>query len=106
MPRPPLTAPPDPALVLGLQAIADPTRLRLLAALREGNEACGALEGYCGIHVSDLARQIGLTQPAVSQHLARLRQAGLVQVTRRGQFSYYLRDEAALVRLRSAIQAI
>lgn len=97
---------PDPSLVSGLAAIVDPTRLRILTALREGHETCRDIEGYVGIHVSDLAGQVGLTQPAVSQHLARLRQAGLVSVTKKGQFAYYLREEAALDRLRDAIATI
>jgi ArsR family transcriptional regulator len=93
---------PDTLLVNGLTALADPTRLRILAALRLGHESCRHIEGYVGIHVSDLARQLGMTQPAVSQHLARLRQAELVQVTRQGQFAYYLRNEPALQRLAAA----
>ncbi|MGV8832905.1 MAG: ArsR/SmtB family transcription factor [Devosia sp.] len=97
------TPEPDPALVLGLAAIADPTRLRILAALRAGHDSCRDLEGYVGIHVSDLARQVGMTQPAVSQHLARLRQANLVLVTRKGQFAYYLRNEPALKQLGAAM---
>lgn len=101
-----ITPEPDPALVLGLAALADPTRLRILAALRAGHESCREIEGYVGIHVSDLARQLEMTQPAVSQHLARLRQAGLVAVTRKGQFAYYLRDEPALDRLRSAMTTV
>lgn len=99
-------ADPDPFLLSGLTAIADPTRLRILTALREGHEACREIEGYVGIHVSDLARVVAMTQPAVSQHLARLRQAGLVKVTRKGQYAYYLRDEGALARLRKAIATI
>ena len=107
--NPPVTASvaePDPALVNGLAAIADPTRLRILAALRLGHESCRHIEGYVGIHVSDLARQVGMSQPAVSQHLARLRQADLVQVTRQGQFAYYLRNEPALQRLAAALTGI
>jgi len=95
-------AAPDPLLVNGLMALADPTRLRILAALRLGHDSCRHIEGYVGIHVSDLARQLGMTQPAVSQHLARLRQAELVTVTRKGQFAYYLRNEPALQRLAAA----
>ena len=97
---------PDPALVGGLSAIADPTRLRILAALREGHARCRGIEGYVGIHVSDLARQLDLTQPAVSQHLARLRHAGLVRATKKGQYAYYGRDEDAIERLRSALEGV
>lgn len=97
---------PDPELVSGLSAIADPTRLRILAALRDGHEHCRTIEGYVGIHVSDLARQLEMTQPAISQHLARLRHSGLVRVTKKGQFAYYLRDETALARLHEAIASV
>lgn len=86
----------DTKLANGLVALADPTRLRILIALREGHERCSDLDGYVGIHVSDLARQLELSQPAISQHLARLRHAGLVTVARKAQFAYYKRDEAAL----------
>ncbi|MGV8854343.1 MAG: ArsR/SmtB family transcription factor [Devosia sp.] len=105
-PSGPTTPEPDSALVTGLVALADPTRLRILAALRAGHESCRNIEGYVGIHVSDLARQLGMTQPAVSQHLARLRQAGLVNVTRKGQFAYYQRDETALQRLHAAMTGV
>jgi ArsR family transcriptional regulator len=54
------------------KALADPTRLRILALLVEG-EVC-----VCDIH--DTLR---LPQPTASRHLAYLRRTGLV-VTRRG----------------------
>ena len=98
--------PPDADLVDGLAALADPTRLRILAALREGHERCRDLDGYVGIHVSDLARQLELSQPAISQHLARLRHAGLVSVVRKAQFAYYTRDEAGLADLRGRLSEL
>ena len=104
LPSPP--GDPHPFLVTGLAAIADPTRLRILAALRDGHESCRAIEGYVGIHVTDLARLVAMTQPAVSQHLARLRQVGLVSVIKKGQYAYYLRDEEALARLQDAVGKI
>ncbi|MFO7651842.1 MAG: metalloregulator ArsR/SmtB family transcription factor [bacterium] len=39
--------------------------------------------------VGDLARRLGISQPAVSQHLAALREAGFVLDERRGQCVYY-----------------
>jgi DNA-binding transcriptional ArsR family regulator len=39
--------------------------------------------------VSEVARRIGVTQPAASQHLAALREAGLVTDRRDGQQVYY-----------------
>ncbi len=59
-------------------AIADPTRRRLLLMLREGE-----------MGASDLARPFDTTQSAISQHLAILSRAGLVQYRREGRRRYY-----------------
>lgn len=50
-----------------LAALANPHRLRIVAALAQGS-----------VHVSELARQIGLSRPLVHMHLQRLEAAGLV----------------------------
>lgn len=50
-----------------LAALSNPQRLRILAALVEGS-----------VHVSQLAREIGLGRPLVHMHLQRLEAAGLV----------------------------
>src|SRR6476661_2803797 len=60
------------------KALADKTRLRILALLG-GNEVC-----VCHIHDS-----LGLPQPTVSRHLAYLRRAGLVAVRRDGVWMHY-----------------
>jgi ArsR family transcriptional regulator, arsenate/arsenite/antimonite-responsive transcriptional repressor len=60
------------------EACGDPARLRLLNLLA-GGELC----------VCDLQELTGESQPFVSRHLARLRDAGLVQVERRSKFAYY-----------------
>ena len=60
------------------KTLSDPTRLRLLNLLAEG-EVC----------VCDLHGTLGLDQPKVSRHLARLRQAGLVDVERNGKWMHY-----------------
>ena len=56
------------------KALADPTRLRILQRLADG-------EGT----VSDLMRHVDLSQPLVSWHLRRLRAAGLVETRRSGR---------------------
>lgn len=61
-----------------LKAIADPTRLRLLHALEEG-ELC----------VGDLVERVAGGQANVSKHLAHLRRAGLVRARREGMHVYY-----------------
>jgi ArsR family transcriptional regulator len=60
------------------KALADKTRLRILALLGN-NEVC-----VCHIHES-----LGLPQPTVSRHLAYLRRAGLVAVRRDGVWMHY-----------------
>jgi ArsR family transcriptional regulator len=60
------------------KALADKTRLRILALLGN-NEVC-----VCHLHDS-----LGLPQPAVSRHLAYLRKSGLVAVRRDGVWMHY-----------------
>lgn len=59
--------------------LADPTRVRLLWALRDVAE----------LSVNELAVRVGKSQPTVSQHLAKLRLARLVQVRRQGTQMFY-----------------
>lgn len=67
-----------------LVALADPTRRAILDRLRAGPRAVG-----------ELAAALPVSQPAVSQHLAVLREAGLVTARRSGRRSLYrLRPEA------------
>ncbi|MBK7048137.1 MAG: metalloregulator ArsR/SmtB family transcription factor [bacterium] len=63
-----------------LQALADPTRLRLVAALLE-QPAC----------VEELAERLGLSAPTISHHLGKLDQAGLLN---RRREQYYTVCEA------------
>ncbi|MFE9252692.1 ArsR/SmtB family transcription factor [Streptomyces sp. NPDC007088] len=58
--------------------LGDPTRLRLLWLLREGEWSVGELSSACGT-----------ARPSVSQHLARLRAAGLVRVRKDGRRALY-----------------
>lgn len=60
------------------RAFADPTRLRLLHLLQDG-EMC----------VCDLVTGLGVPQPTASRHLAYLRKAGLVRVRTAGSWKYY-----------------
>jgi DNA-binding transcriptional ArsR family regulator len=57
-------------LVRVLAALSNPHRLRILAALASGR-----------VHVSQLARDVGLSRPLVHVHLQRLEAAGLVTGT-------------------------
>lgn len=66
-----------------MKAAGDGTRLKILQQLTEG-EVC----------VCDLTTLIGLTQPAVSQHLKRLKEAGIVTGEKRGRWTYWSLDRA------------
>jgi DNA-binding transcriptional ArsR family regulator len=62
-----------------LKALANQNRLMLLCELLEAGE----------MNVSALSDAIGLSQSALSQHLARMREEGLVATRRDGQTIYY-----------------
>lgn len=59
-------------------ALADPSRRAILESLTRGEAA-----------VKDLTARFDISQPAVSQHLAALRNAGLVSGRREGRHVYY-----------------
>ena len=79
------------------KALSDETRLRLLKLLADRGPE-GAL---C---VGALAGKLGVTQSAVSQHLAVLRSAGLVVDERRGYFVHYRLNRASLGRWRQRMR--
>lgn len=84
----------DHALDRALQAIADPTRRRILRALKErGACSIGKDVGLCA---SDVEERIHLTQPTISHHMAILKKAGLVDAKKLGQWRWYRRNEPAL----------
>jgi len=64
------------------QMLADPTRIRLLSALSQGEQS-----------VTCLAEIIGAQTAAVSQHLAKLRLAGIVKQRREGNFIFYTMND-------------
>ena len=59
-------------------ALADPSRRAILESLTDGEAA-----------VKDLTARFDISQPAVSQHLAALKDAGLVHGRREGRCVYY-----------------
>lgn len=63
-----------------LRVLADPTRLTMLASLWKA-------EGP--ICICDFTAGLGLSQPTISHHMARLKRAGLVESEKRGIWVYY-----------------
>jgi ArsR family transcriptional regulator, lead/cadmium/zinc/bismuth-responsive transcriptional repressor len=89
----PPTEPPEPILPVDnaravarfFQALADPTRVRMLKALAEGE--------WC---VTDLTLALEMDQPAVSHQLKYLREQGLVTFKKHGRHVYYALGDAHL----------
>jgi len=80
-----------------LWALANEHRLRILCLLEGGERSVG-----------DLAQHLGLSQSSLSQHLARLRKAGIVATRREGVTIFYRiadQDALALAKALSAIVA-
>jgi len=69
------------------KAIADPKRLLLINALRDGKKSVG-----------ELTDELEFSQSNVSQHLAVLRERGVVQASRTGNSVYYGLADARIVK--------
>lgn len=68
-----------------LAALGDPIRLGMIELLARHDRMC----------VCDIAETFPIGQPTISHHLRLLREAGLVDVVRRGSWAFYgLRREA------------
>lgn len=80
-----------------LQAIADPTRRRILQALKERG-AC-SLGKDTGLCASDIEERVRVSQPTISHHMAVLTKAKLVEVKKLGQWMWYRRNEAEIAEL-------
>ncbi|MFC8664899.1 MULTISPECIES: ArsR/SmtB family transcription factor [Streptomyces] len=78
------------------KALGDPVRLRLfsLVASHEGGEAC----------VCDIS-DVGVSQPTVSHHLKKLREAGLLTSERRGTWVYYRVEPSVVAALGGLLSA-
>ncbi len=80
-----------------MKALADPTRLQMVLALRDAKEpAC----------ICDFTATFSLSQPTVSHHMAKLREAGLVEATRRGIWAYYRLKPHLPERIQKILDAI
>ncbi len=63
-------------------ALADPTRVRIIYAIRETERSVG-----------EIARLLRLSEPSVSQHLRRLRSLRIVRMRKDGRFRFYQLDD-------------
>jgi ArsR family transcriptional regulator len=82
-------------LAAKFKALADPTRVAIVNCLSAADEVC----------VCNLTETFDLSQPTISHHLKVLREAGLVESTRRGTWSYYRLVPDGIAALRGALGA-
>jgi len=92
-PRQPMVRPVEAERLAELaKALGDPTRLQIVDVLRRhAGRTC----------VCDLEPLFDISQPALSKHLKKLRDAGLIDVERRGVWAYYYVKPDALEELKS-----
>jgi ArsR family transcriptional regulator len=81
-----------PDVLVALQAVAEPTRARIVALLGHGE--------HC---VCDVGDMLGLSPALVSHHLRTLRASGLLRERRSGRWVYYSLDLDRLASLRAAV---
>jgi ArsR family transcriptional regulator, arsenate/arsenite/antimonite-responsive transcriptional repressor len=79
------------------KALADPTRVEMVHFLRAASGP---------ICVCDFTAVFDLSQPTVSHHLGKLRDAGIVRVEKRGVWSFYQLRDDMLPQARAAVDAI
>jgi len=82
-------------LVTTLKTLADASRLRVLGLLAHGEHTVGAL-----------AEALGLKEPTLSHHLARLSAIGLVSHRAEGTARHYRLETAPLVRLSKTLVTV
>ena len=105
-----------------LHAVADPTRRRILQALKErtlttvllagrfappapGKRAKGSSAKTACLCAGDIQERMRLSQPTISHHMAILAKAGLVEALKRGQWRWYRRNENAIRTLVKTLRA-
>jgi ArsR family transcriptional regulator len=81
------------ALAAKFKALADPARVAIVNRLAAADCVC----------VCDLNAALELSQPTVSHHLRVLREAGLVESSRRGTWAFYRLVPEAIEQLRGTL---
>lgn len=77
------------------RALADPKRLCVVERLASGEQS-----------VSDLSREVGCQVPNMSQHLAVLRSAGLVETRRDGNTVFYRLADPSVLEIYRLLQLV
>ena len=79
-----------------LKAVADPTRLQILALINQGEngQAC----------TCDLTGPLGLSQPTISHHMKKLTEVGILTTERKGTWVHYKIDREAWSQIASLFE--
>jgi ArsR family transcriptional regulator len=91
---PPLPEEARSELAARFKALGDPTRVAIVNRLAGAGEVC-----VCAFE------DLGLSQPTISHHLRILREAGLVEASRRGTFAHYRLIPETVAALSGALAA-
>lgn len=88
------------------KALGDPTRLKIMDLLRTSGKTCCDLvsRDERGLCACDIEEAVGLSQAAVSHHMAVLIRADLVLGEKRGRWMFYRRNEATVASLAERIR--
>jgi len=87
-------------------ALSNPTRRDILRAMKTPATSfsqSGDGDARNGVCVSAIQARTGLSQSTVSAYMAALHRAGLVKAERRGQWTFYQRDEEGIATFRRTI---
>jgi len=79
------------------KALSDPTRIEIVAILRDADEP---------VCICDLETTFELSQPTLSHHMARLREAGLLDTGKQGIWCYYSLRRDLPAQVKRVIEAI
>ncbi|MBI5294473.1 MAG: winged helix-turn-helix transcriptional regulator [Chloroflexi bacterium] len=92
-----MTTPAIPTDLLGfLKSLASESRLNIILLFLDGEERT----------VNQIAESIGLGQPATSEHLAVLKQAGVLLAHKEGKEMYYSPDRAKVLSMMKMLDSL
>ena len=90
-----------------ITALNNPTRLKIVGWLRDRSNFPPALPEHSeldGVCVAYIQEKAGLSQSTISNYMGLLKEAGLVDSERHGQWTFYTRSEDNIQAFLSAVQ--
>lgn len=89
------------------KALSNKTRLEILGLLREPEKNFplqDKSEKFEGVCVGHIQKKLGITQSTVSEYLSILQRTGLVTANRKGQWTYYKRNEEVIKQIAGLLE--